>query len=204
MPRGIGDAIARAAAADPGDPGTEHGAWEAVVSSVGGDGLVVTLPGYHPERDYGPCPYIAPGGTPQPGDAAIAVFNDQDRDPLVIVPGTPAIAEAPRSVGGAGEPAFQNGWVNAGATFNGAQFRKLADGRVELRGAIKSGTNNATAFTLPAGYRPPKDVIGVMTGFAASDTFTRIRVTAAGDVQIFMAATPTAEAHIGPFAFSLD
>jgi hypothetical protein len=61
-------------------------------------------------------------------------------------------------IGTAGEPAFQNAWVNHGAAGSPAGFRKTPDGRVSLQGLIKSGTVDATdtqpTFTLPAGYRP--------------------------------------------------
>jgi hypothetical protein len=57
-------------------------------------------------------------------------------------------------VGGSGEPAFQNSWVNfGGAGVADASFYRQA-GRVYLDGYIKSGTINTAAFTLPTGYRP--------------------------------------------------
>lgn len=60
------------------------------------------------------------------------------------------------TVGGAGEPAFLNGWANFnGATHPVAGFRKHPDGTVELRGLIKDGIG-APIFTLPVGYRPAK------------------------------------------------
>lgn len=62
--------------------------------------------------------------------------------------------EAWRVVGAGGQPAFENSWVNVGGSIPVAAFRKTADGWVELRGAIASGTLTAAAFTLPAGYRP--------------------------------------------------
>jgi hypothetical protein len=77
-------------------------------------------------------------------------------------------------VGAAGEPAFQNSWVNYAAGEATAAFRKDPLGRVMIRGVIKSGTvggASATAFTLPAAYRPPSTARwpsianGVATGF---------------------------------------
>lgn len=51
--------------------------------------------------------------------------------------------------------AFSNAWVNFGATNEAAAYRKTADGsRVEINGCIRSGVIGATAFTLPAAYRP--------------------------------------------------
>lgn len=64
------------------------------------------------------------------------------------------------SVGAAGEPAFANSWVNFDtANYGSAGFRKYPDGRVRLRGLIKSGTIPAGVFTLPVGYRPPKQLL---------------------------------------------
>ena len=74
------------------------------------------------------------------------------QDLSVAVPGSVAI-EPWHAVGGAGEPAFQNSWVND--TLGGPlAFRKTPDGRVYVRGAIKSGTDGSTVFVLPVGYRP--------------------------------------------------
>lgn len=73
--------------------------------------------------------------------------------------------EALHYIDTAGEPAFQNSWVNFDAGTPGvtAGMRAAAfyrhDGRVYLTGLIKTGTSGTTAFTLPPGYRPvPQDV----------------------------------------------
>lgn len=60
------------------------------------------------------------------------------------------------SVGGAGEPAFANSWVQFSAAYQATQFSKSDDGWVTLRGLLKDGTVTAgtTIFTLPAGFRP--------------------------------------------------
>lgn len=67
-------------------------------------------------------------------------------------------ADVWHTVGGAGEPAFQNGWVNFGGTQPVVEFTKDATGVVHVRGAVKNGTVNpdptGTVFTLPVGYRP--------------------------------------------------
>lgn len=62
--------------------------------------------------------------------------------------------EASRAIGGAGQPAFTNSWVNFGSTYYTAGFFKDALGYVHLRGLIKNGTVGISAFTLPVGYRP--------------------------------------------------
>lgn len=51
-------------------------------------------------------------------------------------------------------PTFLNSWVNYGNPWANAGYMKDSLGFVHLRGIIKSGTINTTAFTLPAGYRP--------------------------------------------------
>lgn len=51
-------------------------------------------------------------------------------------------------------PAFENSWVNQGGTFDTAAFYKDNDGRVHLKGMVKSGATNTTIFTLPDNYKP--------------------------------------------------
>ncbi len=83
------------------------------------------------------------------------------------------------AVGGSGEPAFQNGWVNYGQ--RPAMFYKDAAGVVHLTGLVKSGTIGTTAFTLPAGYRPSTTV-----GAASLCRFVCVTSPlAAGVVQIY-------------------
>lgn len=68
------------------------------------------------------------------------------------------VPEAWHEVGAAGEPAFQNAWVNYGVGEAPVSFYKDANSIVHLRGLAKSGTiaNGPTGaiFTLPVGYRP--------------------------------------------------
>lgn len=56
-------------------------------------------------------------------------------------------------------PTLGNSWVSfdAGATFDIPQYRRF-NGVVFLKGEMKSGTSNTTVFTLPAGYRPLKQI----------------------------------------------
>jgi hypothetical protein len=61
--------------------------------------------------------------------------------------------EAWHLVGNPGEPAFQNGWNNTGASFSTAAYFKDLEGIVHLRGSVTAGISQ-TIFTLPAGYRP--------------------------------------------------
>jgi len=85
-------------------------------------------------------------------------------------------------VGAAGEPAFTNSWVNYAADGRVAAFRKYPDGRVRLTGIIKTGANATSAFTLPAGYRPPSRVLNFEFPVEASGGFAVIRVYPDGTV----------------------
>jgi microcystin-dependent protein len=70
-----------------------------------------------------------------------------------------ATMDAMHIVGNPNEPAFQNGWVNYDiANFNPCGFRKYPDGKVRLKGLIKSGTvGGPPIFNLPPGYRPVRE-----------------------------------------------
>lgn len=60
------------------------------------------------------------------------------------------------TVGAAGEPAFSAGVSNGSDQV--ASFRKYPDGRVRLRGWVNCpAAAGSGLFTLPAGYRPPRD-----------------------------------------------
>ena len=56
---------------------------------------------------------------------------------------------------------FDNSWVNYGAPYHNAAYCKDAHGFVHLRGMIKDGTVGFSSFTLPAGSRPPSQVLHV-------------------------------------------
>jgi hypothetical protein len=60
---------------------------------------------------------------------------------------------------------LQNGWVNLGAGWPTAQYRKVND-MVHIRGMVGNGTAaGAPIFTLPAGFRPPSALqIATVTG----------------------------------------
>jgi hypothetical protein len=74
-------------------------------------------------------------------------------DPKGFVPRS-VLAEAPRSIGDPGQPAFENGWVNFGAGAIPASFYLTADGHVHIQGLVATGTVATNVFTLPVGYRP--------------------------------------------------
>ena len=83
-------------------------------------------------------------------------------------------------VGEAGEPAFENSWIN----FSGYQklsFRIREGGIVDLYGVTTAGTPGAAVFTLPAEYRPSSPQLlpsaGLVGAGPASATFIRIQTT---------------------------
>jgi hypothetical protein len=86
-------------------------------------------------------------------------------------------------VGTTGEPGFLNGWVNYGTYGATAAFRKFPDGRVRLRGLVRSGTVAASAsgyiFVLPAGYRPQAPLLFPIS---ANATFGEVRILPDGGV----------------------
>ena len=93
--------------------------------------------------------------------------------------------EAWHEIGATGQPAFQNGWVYAGAPYNTCAFRKDGFGFVHLKGVMKSGTIGSVAFTLPAGYRPAATVLSPTT------TTQYVSVDSSGNVSGLFANTGT-------------
>jgi hypothetical protein len=71
----------------------------------------------------------------------------------------PAAVEGWHVVGAAGEPAFENSWVNYGGGFSSAAFYKDPYGVVHLKGVVQLGTIGTTIFSLPSGYLPSEDLI---------------------------------------------
>lgn len=88
-------------------------------------------------------------------------------------------------------PTYANSWVDFGGSLQTVGFR-LVGTRVVMRGTMKSGTINATAFTLPTGYRPGAQVIFACN---ANNAFGQLFVTSAG------AVTPFSGSNL---SFSLD
>jgi hypothetical protein len=110
--------------------------------------------------------------------------------------------EAVHFVGTTGEPTFENGWTNYTATpgWSKAGFWKDAFGVVHLEGTITGGTTGATAFTLPAGYRPGTNLfVPIANGtFGYILSTGEIQPNSSGDVGIdglsFLAGPSTAAA----------
>lgn len=77
-------------------------------------------------------------------------------------------------------PTLLNSWVNFGAGFNNAGYRKEGT-IVRLRGVVKTGTPGATSvvFTLPVGFRPPATELLVVI---SNDAIGRCDVQSGGSV----------------------
>lgn len=87
-----------------------------------------------------------------------------------------------RTVGNAGEPAFQNGWTHYDTTTWGpCQFRKDPHGVVWIRGSVKNGSSGA-AFTLPVGYRPSRHAAWPIPYGGGATSYLMVRTT--GTVEI--------------------
>lgn len=76
---------------------------------------------------------------------------------------------------------LQNSWQNYGGNYPDVQFRKDAQGMVQVRGLPKLGTLNATVFTFPVGYLPGKAMI--FTGVDGGNAACRIDVGTDGTVK---------------------
>ena len=84
-----------------------------------------------------------------------------------------------RKIGGTGNPAFENSWVDFGAGWQVAGFWLDPFGFVHLRGVIKSGTVGSAAFTLPPGFRPK---LSEPFGVDSNSAHGRVDVLADGTV----------------------
>jgi hypothetical protein len=96
-------------------------------------------------------------------------------EPLELLAGqagyqTPDVAW--RRVGSIGEPAYENGWHVSFPDF--VEFRKHMTGEVSLVGRASPGSTGTTVFTLPAGYRPSRDLTDVITKSEGAGNFSTL------------------------------
>lgn len=80
---------------------------------------------------------------------------------------------------------LQNNWVHYSATYNTPEFTKTNNGRVFLKGLVKSGTaaSGTVIATLPVGYRPSGRL--VFQTSTSPNVAARIDVEANGNVIIY-------------------
>lgn len=75
---------------------------------------------------------------------------------------------------GGAAPAFNVNWANSGGAFGNVSYLRTADGCVKLAGVCQyTGAAAApqTIFTIPAGYRPNRDVPMEVTALGADGAF---------------------------------
>lgn len=78
---------------------------------------------------------------------------------------------------------FTNSWSNAGGTWQTVQYRKIGD-IVYIRGYMGAGgLANQPAFTLPVGFRPPKDLALDTDTFAGGNMHASVLILISGAVQ---------------------
>jgi len=76
-------------------------------------------------------------------------------------------------------PTFINGWVDYDTTvWQGARYRKMADGMVTIQGLVKNGTSG-NIFVLPDSYRPAKNLVFATV---ANNVWSRLDVNGDGNV----------------------
>jgi hypothetical protein len=83
-------------------------------------------------------------------------------------------------IGLAGNPAFQNSWLNFNVGFELLNYSRDSRSIVTITGLIRTGTLGTTVFTLPVGFRPSVTIIRPST--ASGQVPIEVRVAANGDV----------------------
>lgn len=98
-----------------------------------------------------------------------------------------ASLEAVHDIGGAGQPGFDNGWINYDTTYNACGFYMDPFSRVFTRGLIKPSGVSASGqlFLLPSGYRPVRRELLTTTGYSGvAYVVCRIDVLPDGSVSL--------------------
>ena len=102
---------------------------------------------------------------------------------------------------------LDNSWVNYGAPFQIAQYRKDAQSRVHLRGLIKKSGTSADAtqicIPLPSGYRPAATVIFGVPYNNGVLNLAEILIARSGDVSIFFATGIATYLSLSGISFSV-
>lgn len=92
-------------------------------------------------------------------------------------------------------PTFSAGWSDYAAPYGPVRYRRTADGMVTIKGlASKTAGSTATAFVLPAGFRPATNdlIFAQMSDVGGGTIATRIDVQPNGTVYNPLANTAVA------------
>jgi hypothetical protein len=100
-------------------------------------------------------------------------------------------------------PAFTNSWTHFGDPYHPLSYYRDVQGRVHLRGAIKSGTSaTANIATMPADLRPAKTLTFV--GLSSTGAIQRWTMTNAGVIAISNGGDTTRSEVSGELIYSPD
>lgn len=133
-----------------GNSGTGFGTPLVVSLAAGRYFLSIQDPFSGPDPSFNPHVVLSDGAVFDTGHMWVPIeFEVVSDDPGG---GTPTIEDW-HTIGDDGEPEFEDTWVN-GPAGHPAQFRKLPDGTVHIRGLIAGGAYGVPAFTLPEDYWP--------------------------------------------------
>jgi len=154
-----------------------------------------------PRGAVGPAGPAGPAGTGSGSSGPVSIsgvvaggdLSGQYPNPTIasgaVSAGKRAPVEAWHMVGTSGEPAFQNGWGNAGIGINPTNLGFAIDtgGVVHIEGQVKGGTVGAVpVFTLPAKYRPSTTIYFPIVTTNAANVITPgyVGVLTNGDVMV--------------------
>jgi len=193
----MGSALGHLAPGEPPSPAAPLGsdkAWDGEILTdavAPGDELQIGIVRASGQRDVVTSTHWMPRGVglPVAGSRCLIEYDDDGEVWITCWDGPGLLIPEPwHTVGAAGEPAYENGWITA-ASFptNPASFYKDPFGVVRLKGFVGGGTFGGNpAFTLPVGSRPGQD-----SRFAVSsgDAFGECLIDASGEVWPFVGAS---------------
>jgi hypothetical protein len=85
---------------------------------------------------------------------------------------------------------FTNGWVNYGGGWEEAEYRRVGQHLVQMKGLVTAGTHGAAIFFLPVGFRPVENLL-----------FANINGNALGRLNVMPSGQVHSEAAIGNNSF---
>jgi len=175
--------------------------------SITAGNLTFTIPSYSGTQVWGPVPY--PGSVAPPVGTSCTVTFTPQNVPVIhgfLGFGNGSGAQGPQgpqgpqgAQGSQGLQGYQgpqgatpstvgdSGWANVSSFSNGfgsagtAPAYRLLNNVVYLRGNVTGGSANATAFTLPSGYRPSAATV-IMTQNFGTSGYTYVTVNTDGTV----------------------